>query len=212
MPATSPAPVVSGVSVIPAIPGETWLAVNSALDVGVRGLPGGSSLASVLHQHRGVRHRGKLPRLTVKQIQAWAQEHRKRTGRNPSPDSRPIAAAPGETWKAVHVALCQGLRGLPGGSTLASVVGPVRQPGTPRRRTRVTGSMTAGDATDRHRSDTDNKEKRRLHFAPTRSILSRYAGTCKHLLATLDPGGAAAAYAQFLSMMRKSTTPGTWDR
>ena len=39
---------------IPGTNGETWLAVNAALLAGQRGLPGGSSLARVLKEHRGV--------------------------------------------------------------------------------------------------------------------------------------------------------------
>jgi hypothetical protein len=45
-------------------PGETWSAVQSALWIGARGLPGGSSLAKVLRKHFGVvnRYRGGRPR------------------------------------------------------------------------------------------------------------------------------------------------------
>jgi hypothetical protein len=103
-------------------PDETWNAVNAALDRGARGLPGGDSLAMVLHAHRGARHRRRPPRLTANQIRAWAIEHGQRTGRDPLPESGAITAAPGETWKAVHVALAQGLRGLPGGWTLARLL------------------------------------------------------------------------------------------
>jgi hypothetical protein len=42
---------------IPEAPGETWSAVNAALRVGVRGLPGGSSLPRLLREHRGVARR-----------------------------------------------------------------------------------------------------------------------------------------------------------
>lgn len=35
-------------------PGDTWLAINAALQQGDRGLPGGSSLPAILREHRGV--------------------------------------------------------------------------------------------------------------------------------------------------------------
>src|SRR5947209_6006369 len=41
---------------------EKWQNIDKALRVGYRGLPGGSSLARLLAQHRGVRNRGDLAR------------------------------------------------------------------------------------------------------------------------------------------------------
>jgi len=38
---------------------ETWVAIETALRNGCRGLPGGSSLAKVLAEHRGLRRRGR---------------------------------------------------------------------------------------------------------------------------------------------------------
>src|SRR5438445_174052 len=81
---------------------------------GERGLPGGSSLAG----QRGVRNDKDVPRLTQKQILAWADEHHQATGAWPKARSGAIAAAPGETWCAVELALHRGTRGLPGGSSL----------------------------------------------------------------------------------------------
>jgi hypothetical protein len=99
--------------------GETWSAVNAALCVGRRGLPGGSSLARLLANERGVRNHYQLPRLRVGRILAWADAHRKRTGRWPVAKSGAIVDAPGETWQGVELALRGGWRGLPGGSSLA---------------------------------------------------------------------------------------------
>jgi hypothetical protein len=99
-------------------PGETWAAVDAALSLGNRGLPGGSSLAQLLQERRGVRNKARLPRLTAKKILAWADAHYRRTGRWQSCESGPIPEAPGETWLAVQMALVQGLRGLRGGSSL----------------------------------------------------------------------------------------------
>lgn len=99
--------------------GTTWNAVNSALYLGLRGLPGGSSLARLLAEHRGYRNHMDLPKLTTATLLAWADAHRQRTGAWPTSTSGPIIDAPGETWGAVQCSLWVGLRGLPGGSSLA---------------------------------------------------------------------------------------------
>jgi hypothetical protein len=112
-------------------PGESWGAISLALSKGQRGLPAGSSLARLLAERRGARNRKGLPRLTLKQIRAWAAAYRSATGRWPSAQSGPIAGAPapGETWAAIDGALRRGHRGLPGGLSLARVLRPAR----PRR-------------------------------------------------------------------------------
>ncbi len=99
--------------------GETWSAVNQALIKGLRGFPGGSSLPRLLAERRGVRNRGCLPRFTERQVLAWADAHHRRTGKWPNHESGAISQAPGETWLAVAQALRGGIRGLPGGTTLA---------------------------------------------------------------------------------------------
>lgn len=99
--------------------GETWLAVESALSSGIRGLPGGDSLAKFLARHRGVRNRMALPPLTEEQIIAWAKAHRKRTGMWPKVKEGPVHEAPEETWSGINAALGNGSRGLPGGSSLS---------------------------------------------------------------------------------------------
>jgi hypothetical protein len=63
------------------------------------------------------------PPLTEAQVLAWADAHRARTGRWPSAQSGAIADAPGETWQAVNRALARGGRGLPGGASLAQLLG-----------------------------------------------------------------------------------------
>jgi hypothetical protein len=100
----------------------TWSGLNVALTQGNRGLPGGSSLMKLLQKHRGRRHKRILPRYTIRQILAWADEHHQRTGAWPSCYAGPIAGAPGETWRAVESALTNGRRGLPGGSSLAGLL------------------------------------------------------------------------------------------
>jgi hypothetical protein len=104
---------------IAAAPEETWHAVDKALRRGLRGLPGGSSLAELLRVERGVRNRAKLPKLTVRRILRWAGAHRRRTGQWPTRDSGPVSEAPGETWGAIEAALNQGSRGLRTKSSLA---------------------------------------------------------------------------------------------
>jgi hypothetical protein len=71
-----------------------------------------------------MRNHMNLSRLTVKQILAWADAYRERTGQWPKPNTAPqdIPAAPGETWRNVHQALQKGLRGLPAGSSLPQLL------------------------------------------------------------------------------------------
>jgi hypothetical protein len=61
-------------------------------------------------------------RLTVALILKWADVHFARTGAWPAGTSGPVAAAPGDTWRAVDAALQQGHRGLPGGDSLARLL------------------------------------------------------------------------------------------
>ena len=99
-------------------PGETWAAVDAALINRCRHLTVGCSLAQLLAKRRGVRNRKALPRLRLNKILAWADAHHARTGQWPREKSGPVEAAPGETWAGVNAALREGLRGLPGGTTL----------------------------------------------------------------------------------------------
>ncbi len=101
-----------------AVPGETWAQVNDALVVGLRGLPGGSSLAQLLAARRSVRNRKALPPLKEKLILRWADAHFARHGKYPSENAGPVEDAPGETWYNISAALREGTRSLPGGSSL----------------------------------------------------------------------------------------------
>jgi hypothetical protein len=111
--------------------GETWRAVEHALQEGFRGLPGGTTLARLLEKHRGVRNKGALPCLTIEQILIWADAHYARTGRWPDSMSGPIAEAPDETWCNVNYAFHSGARGLPAGLSLNAVLAEHR--GVPRK-------------------------------------------------------------------------------
>ncbi len=99
--------------------GDTWVNIDSALQAGLRGLPGGTTLLMLLAKRCGMRHRKLPPRLTVTQILAWADAYRRRSGRWPSAYSGPVAGVEGETWLAIDYALRRGTRGLPGNSSLA---------------------------------------------------------------------------------------------
>jgi len=101
---------------------DTWRRVDSALRLGLRGLPGGSSLARLLAERRGIRNSTCLPRLTLKQILAWADDHFAKTGLWPKETSGTIPGAGGETWFAVDRALRAGVRGFGGGSSLPQVL------------------------------------------------------------------------------------------
>src|SRR5205085_7851824 len=67
---------------------------------------------------RGKRNRGDLPPLTEAQILGWADAHRSKTGQWPTTEAGPVSDSPGETWRAINLALASGLRGLPGGDSL----------------------------------------------------------------------------------------------
>jgi len=107
--------------------GEKWSAVETALSQGHRGLPGGSSLARLLAEKRGVRNRASLPQVTIKNILGWADAHHQRTGVWPSVQSGPVADAPGETWRAIDNALRNGRRGFRPGSSLSRLLDNYRR-------------------------------------------------------------------------------------
>jgi hypothetical protein len=102
--------------------GLTWRAVDTALAQGHRGLPKGGSLALLLAQHRGHRHRLLTPPLRANRILAWADAHRRNTGAWPTRYSGPVADAPGETWSGIDRALHTGTRGLRFRTSLAALL------------------------------------------------------------------------------------------
>lgn len=111
--------------------GETWKGVEMALRKGLRGLEGNSTLAQLLAEGLGLRNRKRLPKLAVEQILAWADAYHKRTGEWPTTASGKVGETPGETWAAINSALCAGIRGLPGGSSLPQLLNDKR--GVPNR-------------------------------------------------------------------------------
>ena len=112
---------------VPDSGGEKWSAIDMALHAGVRHLQGGSSLARLLAEHRGVRNRKALPKLTAGMILTWADAYHSRTGAWPKSNSGPILEVPDETWMAVDMALRKGLRGCSGGSSLARLLRTVER-------------------------------------------------------------------------------------
>ncbi|WP_425613621.1 hypothetical protein NA78x_003456 [Anatilimnocola sp. NA78] len=108
------------------VPGEDWLNINQVMCAGRRGFrPRQTTLAKVLAQHRGKRNQGQLPKLKIKQILAWADDHHARTGKLPDDLS---GAIPGteETWSTVANALRRGRRGLRQ-TSLARLLSKVRK-------------------------------------------------------------------------------------
>jgi hypothetical protein len=95
----------------------TWRIVDSSLEKGQRGLPGDSSLAQLLAEHRGLG-----PPLTLEQILTWADAHHAATRRWPALNSGTIRGADGETWAQIDAHLRIGGRGLNGGQSLLSVL------------------------------------------------------------------------------------------
>jgi hypothetical protein len=113
--------VASGV--IPESTGDTWRRVHYALEHGVRGLAGGSSLVKLLGRSWRERPEVAAPNLNVPEILAWADAFHAREGRWPGYRSGEIPEAAGETWRRVDAALREGTRGLAGGTSLARLFG-----------------------------------------------------------------------------------------
>jgi hypothetical protein len=124
----------SDLTPVTAAPGETWHGIQQALHVGLRGLPGGMSLARLLDAHRRTR---RSP-LTLESIRAWAVAHHRATGLWPTPRSGAVAGARGEYWNTINKALQRGTRGLPGGTTLARLLGAIRDKEPRPRRPKLT--------------------------------------------------------------------------
>ena len=130
---------------------ETWHAVAACLYTGIRGLPRGLSLSKLLVKHRGKSVRSPRPVLTIHQILAWADAHRKRTGRWPNHRSGQVCEARDETWRAINGALQSGFRGLPGGSTLRRLLVEAREARFPPARPYLTIPQILAWADEHHK-------------------------------------------------------------
>ena len=126
-------------------PGESWKTVDEALRIGRRGLPGGSSIAKLLARRGRKRNEGQLPRLTVAKILAWADQHHRLTGDWPNQRCGLVQSDPEESWNNIDAALFSGVRGLPGGDSLARLLAKHRgRPLSGRKggpATRIEGSL-----------------------------------------------------------------------
>lgn len=106
--------------------GITWTIVNTALEVGTRGLPGGSSLAKLIDNKMGIANPMNLPPLSEKLIVNWVAQFIDIHKEKPLRSSGVIEFASGEhkgiTWFAVDSALKRGKRGISEKSSLASLI------------------------------------------------------------------------------------------
>ncbi len=123
---------------------EKWSAIDGALRVSLRSLPGGSSLACLLQEHRGRRNPKNLPSLTIRQILGWADAHFRRTGHWPTAHSGPVEDVDGESWETIDVTLSRGGRGLAGGSSLARLFAKHRGHRNPRDLPSLTARQVLG--------------------------------------------------------------------
>jgi hypothetical protein len=117
---------------------ENWRKISHALHAGRRGLPGGSSLARLLAQYRGVPNRMAPPPLTVGQILRWVDAFHARTGKWPKQNSGAIPDSAWPNWSIVDQALYIGRGGLPAGSSLARLLQAERGVPSVRARPRLT--------------------------------------------------------------------------
>ena len=112
-------------------PGESWGAISSALHSGCRGFPAGLSLRDLLVKFRGISKRRTVhPVLTVEQVLAWADAHRRRTCRWPRVKD-PVHERPGLSWSVINMALLKGHRGLPGNLSLRKLL--TKHRGAPKK-------------------------------------------------------------------------------
>lgn len=112
--------------------GESWDGLDQSLRHGRRGLPGGSSLAQLLAQHRCKRNPRALPPLTEEQILAWADAFHECHGKWPHVNSGAVQGVAGETWSKIDHVLVAGSRGLSGGSSLSRLLAERRGKRNPR--------------------------------------------------------------------------------
>lgn len=106
--------------------GITWTIINTALEVGTRGLPGGSSLAKLIDNKMGIANPMNLPSLNEELIINWVTQfintHKEKPLRSSGVIEFASADHKGITWLAVDSALKRGRRGISGKSSLASLI------------------------------------------------------------------------------------------
>jgi hypothetical protein len=102
---------------IPEAPGETWLIIEAALTLGLRGFSPRGTLPRFFAEHRGRYNRGDQ-NFSIEQILVWVDAHRAATGEWPKHESGYVQDAGGLSWSAVDNALKLGKGGLAAGSSL----------------------------------------------------------------------------------------------
>jgi hypothetical protein len=132
------------------VPNETWSGIDHALLRGGRSLPGNSTLAKLLEEKRGVRNKQNLPSLTIDQILNWADAHKERTGEWPNRSAGPVQEAPRDNWNSIDACLAQGVRGLPGGSSLTRLLAEHRGKRNPQDLPTLSGDQILAWADAHH--------------------------------------------------------------
>lgn len=130
---------------------ESWLAIEQALASGRRGLGPGRTLLRLLARYRDLRNRSDLPLLTVKQVLAWADAHRKRTGDWPINNSGPIPESPGDTWSGIDSTMHRTTRWRFPRTSLAKFLARYRGKQHPRELPRLTIKQVLAWADQHHR-------------------------------------------------------------
>ena len=123
---------------IPESPDESWRKVQSALSNGTRGLPGGSSLAQLLAERRGLRNPQRLPDLSVREILAWADAFRAAHRLLAEANFRPHPRGPGRDVEHREAHPANGRSRPPGGSRLTQLLAQHRGWRYPSRRPALT--------------------------------------------------------------------------
>ncbi len=100
-----------------------WRLVDLALRAGCGEKREEGSLEDFLASRRGVAR----PQLSMEKILAWADAFHKRAAQWPTEVCGPVAEARTECWSEIDSALAAGLRGLPGGSSLAGLLAEKRK-------------------------------------------------------------------------------------
>ncbi len=134
---------------------ENWAAIDNALGGGNRGLDQ-TTLGLLLAEHRGVRHAMALPRLKLKDVLAWADAHRHRTGKWPTIKTGALREAPGETWHKIDSAFRRrtdwhGARWRGARTSLANILATHRNKRHPLQVPRLTFKQVLSWADDHHR-------------------------------------------------------------
>lgn len=115
------------------VPGEIWRAIDAALRTGSRSLSHRSSLAQFLKRYKPP-YPGCGRKLTERLILRWADTFTQRVGHPPSRHSAFTDCRRREKWAIIDQALREGLRGLPGKSSLAKLLREHRGSAKPKQR------------------------------------------------------------------------------